>query len=25
MRYVMLWALGVPITGIIVMHLLGVI
>lgn len=25
MRYVLLWALGVPITGIIVLRLLGVI
>jgi hypothetical protein len=25
MRYVLLWALGVPITGIIVLHLFGII
>jgi hypothetical protein len=25
MRYVLLWALGVPISGLIVLHLLGVI
>jgi hypothetical protein len=25
MRYVVLWALGVPITGLIVLHLLGLI
>lgn len=25
MRYVLLWALGVPISGLIVLHLFGVI
>lgn len=25
MRYVVLWALGVPISGLIVLHLLGMI
>lgn len=25
MRYVLLWALGVPISGLIVLHLLGLI
>jgi len=25
MRYVVLWAMGVPITGLIVLHLLGMI
>jgi len=25
MRYVLLWALGVPISGLIVLHLLGMI
>jgi hypothetical protein len=25
MRYVLLWALGVPISGLIVLHLFGII
>jgi hypothetical protein len=25
MRYVVLWALGVPISGLIVLHLLGMV
>jgi len=25
MRYIVLWALGVPISGLIVLHLLGMI